>query len=408
MRSLIKQPEVLFIAIVCAVSMTNFLSTLPLLALFALTDLAIIQKSGTQIFNQKSFKLITIFYVIFLLYGILGHGILATGKYKPQIFSAVSIYTVYLISNYIRNLDRIQIKNLLYISIFSFTICVAITSYISTIDPMAIRLTFRFAEEGGAAEADLYRSMGVMSYGLAHAISVISVGFSALFCYAKKKWLRIFSVCLWVLMIKLQFDFTITTALLLSILGSLIIIVNKVAKGKVLITLTFLIIIGMLFLSMGLASEVLGFAEGANQQIFHKLDDFFLSIESGSGQGQMDYRDELYNVSFNTFLSNPIFGWGVDNGSRTVIGEHSFLFDYLAYYGIFAFLYFGSWWSQYKNILLNDCNLFKQVCLYSFIPVCMLVTLKASSVCTLMPFASLVFLPLVFMYLQNTETENQY
>lgn len=404
MRSLIKQPEVFLIAIVCAVSMTNFLSTIPMLALFALTDFAIINQSGTKILNQKSFKLLTLFYLIFILYGILDHGVLASGKYKPQVFSAASMYTVYLISNYIRNLDNKQVINLLLISIFSFAVCVAITSYVSTINPMAIRLTFRYAEEGG--EADLYKSMGVMSYGLAHAISVISVGFCALFCYAKKKWLRIFSICLWVLMIKLQFDFTITTALLLSILGSLITIVNKIAKGKILITLSVLIIIGMLFLSMGLATDILGFAEGTNQQIFHKLNDLFLSIESGSGQGQMDYRDELYNVSFNTFLSNPFFGWGVDQGTRTVIGEHSFLFDYLAYYGIFAFLYFGSWMAQYKKVLLHNYNSFKQVCLYSFIPVCMLVALKASSVCTSMPFASLVFLPLVFMYLQNIETEN--
>lgn len=406
MRNSISQVTFLLTAIVCFASLTNFLSTIPLLALFFLADLAIIYNKGGQIYKQKSFKLLTLFYIIFLFYGLLEHGILATGKYKPQIFSMVSMYTVYLISNYVSGLESKKIRNLLLISIFSFTICVAITFYISTIDPMAIRVMFRFAEEGDAAEADLYRSIGVMSYGLAHAISVISVGFSALFCYAQRRWLRIFSLCLWILMIMLQFIFTITTALILSVLGSLIIIVNKVAKGKILISLTVLILLGMLFLSMGFASDILGFAEGANQQIFHKLDDFFLSIETGSGQGQMDYRDELYNVSISTFLSNPIFGWGIDNGSRTVIGEHSFLLDYLAYYGLFAFLYFGSWWTQYKKVLIHNNNIFKQVCIYSFIPVCLLVTLKASSVCVSMPFASLVFLPLVFKYLQNMESKN--
>lgn len=403
MKGSASQVTFLLIAFVCFASLTNFLSTLPLLALFFITDIAIIHNCGNQIYRQKSFKLLTLFYVILLLYGLLEHGVLATGKYKPQIFSIVSMYTVYLVSNYISGLDSKKIRNLLWVSIFSFTICVAITSYISTIDPMAIRLTFRYAEEGDAAEADLYRSMGIMSYGLAHAISVISVGFSALFCYSNKRWLRIISICLWLLIIKLQFDFTITTALLLSVLGSLIIIVNKFAKGKTLVTLTVLMVLGMLFLSMGLASEILGFAEGANLQIFLKLDDFFFSLESGSGQGQMDYRDELYSVSFNTFLSNPIFGWGVDNGSRRVIGEHSFLLDYLAYYGIFALLYFGSWWTQYKKVLLQENNTFKQICLYSFLPVCLLVTLKASSVCVSMPFASLVFLPLVFTYLQNAK-----
>lgn len=119
----------------------------------------------------------------------------------------------------------------------------------------------------------------------------------------------------------------------------------------------------------------------------------------------MDYRNELYFTSLNTFLSNPFFGWGKDNGSRTIIGEHSFLLDYLAYYGIFALLYFISWCKHYKLVVINRFPLYRSVCLYSFIPVIMLWILKGPYVSGSLPFASLIFTSVIFSYLQNESSE---
>lgn len=403
MKSLLKGPEVLLIALTCVVLLTNFLSTIPIIALLSLTSLAIIRKDGTKMFRQKSFRLLSFFYIIFLIYGLLGLGVLANGKFKPQLFSFVLIYSVFIISYHLRYLEWVQIKKLLYVSILAFSICVGITTFIATINPMAIRLCFRDVEGAEANEVSVYQSMGIMSYALAHSISVISVGLSVIFCYTNKKMLQFFSFCLLAAIIKLQFDMTITTALLLSVVGSLIVFVNKLAKGKIFVTFILLFIVLILFSSLSLVTGLLSFAEDSNTQIFHKLNDFFYSMETGTGQGQVDYRNELYITSLNSFLSNPMFGMGVDNGSRRVIGEHSFLLDYLAYYGLFALLYFGAWWAQYKSTFLIIAKKYRQIYLYSFLPVCMLVVSKASSVCVSMPFASLVFLQLVFLYIQNEE-----
>lgn len=403
MKSLFKKTEVPLIALTCTVLLTNFLSTIPILILLLLTSTAILRKDGFKIFNSKSFKLLTYFYIIFIIYGMLGLGVLSNGKFKPHLFSFILVYSVFIISSHLRYLEWGQIKTLLYFSIIAFAICVGITAFIATINPMAIRLCFRDVEGAEEIEASVYRSMGIMSYELAHSISILSIGISALVCYAKKWLLRFFSICLLVVIIKLQFDMTITTALLLSIIGSLIVFVNKFANGKILITFIILFLVMVTFFSMGLITDFLSFAEDSNTVIFKKLNDLFESLMSGSGQGQVDYRDELYTTSLNTFLSNPILGMGIDNGSRKIIGEHSFFLDYLAYYGLFALLYFWAWWVQYKSTLLRKDNKYRQICLYSFLPIGMLVLLKASSVCISMPFASLVFLQIVFLYLQNEE-----
>ena len=126
-------------------------------------------------------------------------------------------------------------------------------------------------------------------------------------------------------------------------------------------------------------------------------------IETGTGEGQVGYRQELYTASFNTFLHNPLFGWGVDNGSRRIIGEHSFLLDYLAYYGLFALLFFAAWWKDYQ---ISGAIISKHLRLsyyYSFIPVVGLVSLKGHSVCFSLPFFSLLFLQIVFLYLDKAD-----
>ena len=399
MKSILRSPEILLIALASSLLLTNFMGNLSVIAVLIVTDLAIIKKIGVSVFTSKSLKLLTIYYFVVILYGISGYGILSTGKYLPLVFSSIIMYSVYLISCYLEKLEYGQVKFLLLVSIADFSICTGITYYIATINPVAIRLCFGEVDASEALEASVYRSMGIMSYSLAHSISVISIGFMSLFCYAKNMQMRIFSIFIWFILIKLQFDMTITTSLLISIFCGIIVLINKYFHGKTFITLSVLAIVIIVILHSGILIKILSYAESTNPQIYEKLNDAFSSYETGSSQGQMDYREELYSVSFYTFLSNPIFGLGVDNGSRTIIGEHSFLLDYLAYYGLFAFLYFGSWWVQYRKVVVNINKEYKTIFLYSFLPVCILVSTKASSVCVMMPFASLVFLQMVFLYL---------
>lgn len=381
-----------FIALTIFLSLTNFVETVPYTIVLILTSITIVYKEGFKIFYKQSFILILLFYWIFLIYGLLDHGVLSFHyNYIEPIYTFISIFSFYIISTYLVRLNSIQVRFLLIASLFALFVSLLIGTYVATINPMAIRssddLTINF--------------IGLLTYSQAHSLSVISVGLCTLFCFTKKRMIRTMSFILWLFSIKLQFDMTITTALLLSVLCSVIVIVNRIyRKSKVIILVMFISLI-LLLMSSTFIIDMISRTESENIYLFQKINDLYISLSTGSTVGQVDYRNELYITSLNTFLSNPLFGWAKDNGSRTVIGEHSFFIDYLAYYGIFALLYFISWYKHYKLVVINRFPSYRSVCLYSFIPVIMLWILKASSVASALPFSSLIFINVIFSYLQN-------
>ena len=79
--------------------------------------------------------------------------------------------------------------------------------------------------------------------------------------------------------------------------------------------------------------------------------------------------------------------------------DWSFLFDYLAYYGFFALLLFTAWWREYKLFSKRLPDRYKKAYFYFFIPVVSLYIFKAASVCILLPFMSLVFTKLIFLFI---------
>ena len=395
-----KDSVFVLITISVVLYLTNFVGNIPRLAIWTATSLLIIKRHGGIVFKQKSFVMLNAFFVIYVLYGLLGFGTLSSSNYKAPLFSFVSLYTIFLISYHIKTMNCIEIKTLLYIALTAMALSVSIASFVATINPMAIRTCFGDMDTAELADASFYRSLGLMSYPQAHSLCVLCVALCVIFCYANNMFLKIFSFVLMLTTIKLQFDMTITTALLLSLICCTYVFLIRFAKGKIMFSLVLLIITAIVFLQSGMVDYLLSYAESENKEISMKLNDLFGSVESGTGQGQMEYRNYLYLTSFKTFLSNPILGLGRDNGSRIFIGEHSFLLDYLAYFGLFACLYFGAWWKHYKINIINNLTLYKREALCCTIPVIGLVFMKAPSVCAELPFALLVFILIVFMYIE--------
>lgn len=398
MKSLLQDRSLFIVSIFVFLSLTNYVSSFQYFLILLVTDFMLIAKEGSRLLNKNSYKYLTFFYLIVCLYALLGHGILNSETFRAQLMSITSIYSIFIISDYIKQLNYSQIKTLLFISMIAISLCLAITTYIGFIDPMAIRIYgFGEVEESGS-EALYFQHSGMMSYPMAHALSVCAAAILLLFCYSENKFLRLFSILLWILSIRLLFVMTITTALLAALVASIIILAHKYSKGKLFLTIFYLSLIFATILLSGILNQFMSFAEANNTEIFKKLFDIAGTIESGTSQGQMDYRDELYSVSFNTFLSNPIFGWGMDNGSRTCIGEHSFVLDYLAYYGLFALLYFGAWYKQFMSIYSYE-KTYKKMAICCCIPVIIMVFSKAESVGSVLPFAYLVFLQIVISFL---------
>lgn len=401
MRELLRTPVLVLLMISILVTCVSLVGGL-LSSLISLFTIALILgKEGMEPLLSKSVKLLLFFFVVVIVYSVFGYGKLNSKTLLTQFFAIIQILSAFLISNYVRtSINDSQVKFFLAVFIIAITYSVLTTTYIGHINPMAVR-EYGFGDVGeeDINEASFYHSLGMMSYSLAHAMSVVAMGLSSIVCFASNKLLRFFSLFLLFFIIRLLFLMTITTALLLTCIGVSLVFVTYLFKGRILISLPVVILIITIVFHTSLPASVLNFSQDNNEVISDKLVDVLSYIETGKGEEQSDTRLELYGNSLSTFLGNPILGCGKDNGSRTVIGEHSLLFDNLAYYGLFALLLFVAWWNEFKKTseLLSDG--LKVSYYYSIIPVFGLVTLKGEAVCIWLPYMSLFFIQIVFYYL---------
>lgn len=402
MKEVFKDPILFLIALSIAAECTSLVTPIISALVFTITIVLIFLRDGIKPFWSRSVALFLSFAAIVILYSAFEKGTLSNETLRMRLFSFVSIFSVFIISNHIKTLNNGQVRSLMVVSIVALLFSVVGTTFVSFINPMAIRM-YGFGEVEGF-EIDIasrYRAMGMMSYPLAHAMPMVAMAFSVLFCFSKNKYLKILSLVILVLILRLLFIMTITTALLLTVIGVTLVFASYFSRGRTVVALFIVVGILALFFLTGISSIFLDFSNRTNVDIAAKLTDTFTAVQTGIGEGQFGYRIELYKASFRTFLSNPLFGWGSDNGSRRFIGEHSYVLDYLAYYGLFALLLFGSWWNEYKSLKSHLSRSLLNYYYYTFIPMGGMVVLKASSVCGTLPFMALIIMQLFFLYINS-------
>ena len=403
MKEILKDPVLIFLALSVVISCTSLGGATITALVNIVTSVLIIMKDGVKPFRRRSLLLYMAFVIIVFVYSAFGKGNLSDSTFKMLSFSFISIVSVFMMSFHLKTLNIKQIKGLLSVAFIALLLSIIGTTVVSFIEPWALRM-YGFGHINGVADLDLssrYYSMGMMSYPLAHAMSVVAISLSVLFLRARSKSIKILSVVLLVLIIRILFVMTITTTLLLTVIGVSIVFANYFSHGRTFIATSITILIATIFFLSGFAVTFLDFSEGINEHITVKLGDFFNYAQTGSTVGQVGTRGSLYMTSLKTFLSNPIFGFGSDNGSRVYIGEHSYLFDYLAYYGLFALLLFISWWKEFislKSLLSKNLRNYYYI---AFIPFVALLFLKAVTVFGSLPFMLLVFTQIVFLYLEN-------
>lgn len=406
MTYIFKKPSFLFLAISVFFSIVGIIDEFFLAIALLSTILLMLKEDGKRLFKRKSIQTLFLFYIVVVIYSIFGLGTLDANSFRTQMFAFISMLFAFCASYHLKNIDNNQLRSLLIVFIIALSISVVATTYVGFLDPMALReYGFGNAVGNEMSEAAKYRSMGMMSYSVAHAMSVASVGLSVLICYEEKKWVKIISLVLLLLIVRLLFVMTITTALLLAVIGSVVIIASYLSKGKFIRTVLFALLLFVAFFLTGISAFFLDFSESSNTQIFSKLEDFFSFVQTGTSSGQLEGREGLYSTSINSFLSNPIFGGAKDDGSRTSIGQHSFFMDYLAYYGLFALLFFIAWWKEFKMCINKIDRKFRNSYILSFIPAIALVILKAETVCSVLPFMTLIFIQVVFLY-ENSNKED--
>lgn len=399
MSYILKKPYLFFLLFSSVFTIIGLVDESILALFLIITTLLVVQEDGISLFGRKSIKLLFIYYFIVIVYSFLGIGTLNAVSFKGRLFVFINVLFVYCVSYHLRKIDINQIKTIFWAFIILISISVVATTYVGMIDPMALRhYGFGAATNEEVLYVNQYRLMGMMSYPVAHAMSIVAVGLSVILCYDKNKTIRIVSFILLLLILRLLFVMTITTALLLAVFSSVIVISYYLTKGKLFRTVILSFSLFIVFFFSSISVSLLDFSENRNADIFYKLNDFFSYAQTGVSSGQIEGREDLYNASLNTFLSNPLFGGGKDNGSRTVIGGHSFFLDYLAYYGALALLYFVAWWKEYKYIYKRIAPLLRINYIVAFLPALLLFILKAESVCTALPFFTLIFLQAVFIY----------
>lgn len=405
MKEILREPVLLFIALSIVLLCTSVGSASLIMVVFIITVALILIKDGQKPLHNSSVVLFMCFVMIVFFYSLFGKGTLNERTLKTQFFFFFSLFTCLLISNHLKTLNSKQLTGLLNIALMALLLSVIGTTAVSYIDPMAVRLYgFGEVEDMDLKSASTYNSMGMMSYSLAHAMTVVATGLTVLMLQIRSVWVKILSAAMLVMIIRLLFIMTITTAFICAVIGVVVVFADHFSKGRTIMTISLSLIAFALFLGLGFATILVDYASDTNLLISDKLSDFFSFAESGVLEGQAEGRSDLYKASLNTFSLNPIFGWGSDNGSRRFIGEHSLLFDYLAYYGLFAFLLFGSMWKEYKSFkpyLSNKTNAFY----YALIPIVILVSFKAFAVCGICIFMSLIFLQLVFLLIGNFSNE---
>ena len=411
MKDFFKDPILILIVLSILAVLTGFMSTAIAIIVFILTIFMIFFKDGVKSINRRSVLLFLLFYFMVVLYSSVGLGTLNSNTINYVLYTFVSYFSVLMISYHIKSISKKQISSLLVVFMVVLSFIIVGTTMVSFINPMAIRI-YSFGENMPGStyeleEMSMYRSMGMMNYSMAHAMSVVSMGFAVLICYSEKKWLKFVSGILLFLTVRLLFVMTITTAMLLSAIGVTLIFASYLSKGRTVLSVAFFLLIFVLFFFTGLVSSFLDYSQDTNTELYVKLFDLFSSAESGTGEGQAGFRQSLYFTSFRTFLHNPLFGGAVDDLSWRVVGRHSFFLDYLAFYGLFALLLFVSWWKENKTSSMLLSQKLRSCYYYSMIPFAGMAVLKAESVFVKMPFMTFVFLQLVFLFLNGQIRRNE-
>lgn len=120
----------------------------------------------------------------------------------------------------------------------------------------------------------------------------------------------------------------------------LIILTPSHVRLKMAIWLIIILIISFLLILPMLDSSFVSQTEAKLQFLLNRatqVEDFVFGRDINS----LGVRPTLYNNSFSTFLENPLWGAGNYIQDRSIVGEHSEVFDTLARYGLVGFMCFA-------------------------------------------------------------------
>ena len=339
---------VLFIAAIAFIQFTSFLpNEVRLLSLLIVCFFCIIDRRITQ--GSKNVGMLLFFFAISFFYVfLLGRG--HFNELRNIALPYTMMFTCMFIAPHILRLNSKEINIIYYTFGIGLLITLIATVVIVRINPNAVR-TLGFGNAEGEAEnalASFYSRAGLITYSMAHILPTIACALTVQAIELQKKYKKIVFGIIVLLTLYVMYSATITTALLVSVLSILLIFTYDMAKGNtrrfVVLSVTAVVLV---FATGGLTGLLTEALQGSNNAINEKFQDIITSIESGRATGQLEGREDHWQLTFDAISKDPFFG-GASGPTDT--GRHILFFDYWAWYGFFCLLLFVSWWREVKSL----------------------------------------------------------
>jgi len=290
----------------------------------------------TKVYLEKSIIWLMIYSIVILFNYLSGDEVFSLSFALTEItfyFIPAALFLIYLRNNDLKSLKIISTATILVIIITS------VLTFLQAYNNPGIVRSIVVIEsiQDNIRRIELYKK-GVTSYAIPHAFPFIVPPL----IYAlkdKKISLKERSFALAIIIIgSLMVFYTESTGALVVLLFSIIMsfIVTKKSLKKNIIRLIGLGFLAGVFLNTQTLTSILDFfgAKSETLTYYGKIEDARTMLETGKSVGQIGYRQELHNMSLNTFLNNPLFG--TNKGSD--IGGHAYFMDRAGLLGLIGFI----------------------------------------------------------------------
>ena len=254
-----------------------------------------------------------------------------------------------------------KVQSIFLITFLILLVYTTISSFvINNIYPNIVRENQLYINVGMTGPFHFLQKYGLTNYIIPHAVPILIPSFilGAKITNGLHKVLYYF---LAVICIVLTYVSGAATPFLLAICITIFAFIIK--KGKVAISLRYLIILGLFVLLVTNENIIVSFLSGidntlGNEGVIHERVVMVQnSILSDQSEGDLAIRQEKYTNSWYAFSSNIILG-----GNSQSVGGHAFLLDILGKYGLFGFIPFAIFlFTQIKyvyNQILDDYKIF--------------------------------------------------
>ncbi len=364
-----------------------YLTTYAYLAVVIFTLLAIVVLQGQNFIVQIISIIFPILMLQFLIY------VVSSPSLILWAYGILTELLAVIVGFFILKIEDYKIVRVFTFLLFLFLLITAITTIIGLQnDPEAARYLATVAEADDEKNVK-YNLMNIGGYEFVYTFALIYP--AVIYGFKRKKINIIVLIAYIILDIVLIINTGYTIALLLFIMSTVFVFLRRDISVKAIIAIIIISILVMIVFFPLVARGLEALADVIdNETIATRLKDL-----AGGKEGleaSEDNRLERYMMSFNSFLSHPIFG-GMFN--PVSLGGHSFILDRIAQYGmfgVFALIFI------YRAIYIKFYRPYKNKKGYGFVFWTFLQSIILSFVNTGMRISVLaLFVPIIFTYVDK-------